>query len=132
MNSPTLEEEEEEEEEEDETENHWPIVVLPPEICCTLESLESCFVSPEKVSIIGNHSSLVVRGPGRVTIESLQLDGALEIVTKSREECITIRNCVVKNAGKRVVRVPHSDDEVIAMRGFFIETIEVNVFTAEA
>ena len=72
------------------------------------------------------------RGPGRVTIESLQLDGALEIVTKSREECITIRNCVVKNAGKRVVRVPHSDDEVIAMRGFFIETIEVNVVTAEA
>lgn len=67
-------------------------------------------------------SSLVVSGSG-VTIESLDLDGALVIEC---EEGATgaIRNLVVKNKGWTKVADESSADETIKMRGYHLKKEE--------
>jgi len=96
-----------------------PVIVLKSDFACCPAEYKIKFPSPEKVKISAR-STLVVRGPG-ITIESLDLDGALVIDVDRGEEAI-VRDLVVKNDGWRMVRTSNEDvDEVIAMRGFDID-----------
>lgn len=92
-----------------------PRIVLKPDVVCCPGEYRIKFPTPEKVKI-SSRSTLVIRGPG-VTIESLDLDGALVIDVDRGEEAI-VRDLVVKNAGWELTPVPDDPDEKIAMRGF--------------
>lgn len=94
-----------------------PAIVLKPDFACCPGEYNIKFPSPEKIKIT-SRSTLIVRGPG-VTIESLDLDGALVIDVDRGEEAI-VRDLVVKNDGWEQVPVAKDEDEKIQMRGFRI------------
>lgn len=98
-----------------------PQIVLKPDFVCCPAEYKTAFPSPEKVNISAN-SSLVVKGSG-VVIESLNLDGALEIECEDGATCV-IRDLDVTNAGWLFSPVASSDDEIIAMRGYEIDKRE--------
>jgi UDP-sugar pyrophosphorylase len=93
------------------------IVVAPASMCCPGEYRE-VFIKPEKVKISAR-SSLVIKGSGKLTIESLTLDGALVIDCEDGAEAI-IRDLKVKNDGWH--RDPLDDEdkknEILDMRGY--------------
>ena len=95
-----------------------PAIVLKPDFACCPAEYTIKFPTPEKVKI-SSRSTLVVRGPG-VTIESLELDGALIIDVDRGEEAI-VRDLQVTNDGWVFVPVSKHDDEKIAMRGFELD-----------
>eukprot|EP00934_Nitzschia_sp_Nitz4_P008011 Nitzschia sp. Nitz4//scaffold165_size50357//3008//5415//NITZ4_007013-RA/size50357-processed-gene-0.1-mRNA-1//1//CDS//3329538108//8001//frame0 len=92
-----------------------PAIVMKPDVACCPGEYTIKFPTPEKVKISAR-STLVIRGPG-VTIESLELDGALIIDVERGEEAI-VRDLVVTNDGWVQVPVENDPDEKIAMRGF--------------
>ena len=92
-----------------------PAIVIKPDFACCPGEFSIKLPSPEKIKI-SSRSTLVVRGPG-VTIESLDLDGALIIDVDRGEEAI-VRDLVVKNDGWEQVPVSRDSDEKIVMRGF--------------
>jgi UDP-sugar pyrophosphorylase len=94
-----------------------PAIVIKPSFACCPGELEARFPMPTAVNISAR-STLFVRGSG-VIIESLNLDGALFI--DYGDEKVTIKDLTVQNAG--FVRVPAEDssDEIIKMRGYYIE-----------
>lgn len=94
-----------------------PAIVLKPDFACCPAEFTIKFPSPEKVKISAR-STLVVRGPG-VTIESLELDGAL-VIDCDRGEVAIVRDLKVENEGWEFVPVSTHEDEKIAMRGFEI------------
>lgn len=109
-----------------ETYNHisaipGPMIVLKPDFCCAPAEYEVKFPFPDKVKI-SKRSSLVVRGPG-VTIESLNLDGALVIDVDRGEEAI-VRDLIVKNEGWVRIRDEDSSNEFVKMRGFRLDRRE--------
>lgn len=89
-------------------------------VCCPAE-YKTAFPTPEKVNISPS-SSLVVTGSG-VVIESLNLDGALEIICENGANGV-VKDLDVKNAGWSLSPVVRSDDEIIAMRGYIIDKRE--------
>jgi UDP-sugar pyrophosphorylase len=95
-----------------------PMIVLKPDFCCCPGEYDVKFPFPERVKI-SSRSSLVVRGPG-VTIESLDLDGALVIDVDRGEEAI-VRDLIVKNEGWVRVRDENSSNEFVRMRGFRLD-----------
>lgn len=96
-----------------------PAIVLKPDFACCPAEFTLKFPSPEKVKI-SSRSTLVVRGPG-VTIESLELDGALIIDVDRGEEAI-VRDLKVNNEGWVFVPVSSKhEDEKIAMRGYELD-----------
>lgn len=96
-----------------------PAIVLKPDFACCPAEYKIKFPSPEKVKISAR-STLVVRGPG-ITIESLDLDGALVIDVDRGEEAI-VRDLVVKNDGWVFKPASKTEsDEIVAMRGFDID-----------
>jgi UDP-sugar pyrophosphorylase len=95
-----------------------PAIVLKPDFACCPGELKRKFPSPEKVNI-SSRSTLVVRGAG-VTIESLELDGCL-LVDVEKGESLVLKDVKVINAGWVQKAVKDSEDEVIQMRGFFID-----------
>ena len=106
-----------------------PAIVLKPDFACCPAEYKIKFPSPDKVKI-SSRSTLVCRGPG-ITIESLELDGAL-IIDVDRGEKAIIRDLVVKNDGWVQVPVEHHVDERLEMRGFTINRkdakyIEINM-----
>jgi len=90
-------------------------------ICCPAEYRE-VFTNPRKVKI-SSRSSLVINGPGKLTIESLDLDGALVINCEMGANAV-VRKLKVKNEGWKRVAVEETDDEIIAMRGYRLEKIK--------
>jgi UDP-sugar pyrophosphorylase len=100
-----------------------PDIVLHPSFAVCSTECRQKITDPTAVKISGT-SSLVVKGEG-LTIESLDLDGALVIECEPGATGI-IRNLVVRNEGW--VKVPVSEDaevdEVIRMRGYFMNKIE--------
>jgi UDP-sugar pyrophosphorylase len=97
-------------------------VVLGPEIvigaaamCCPGEYSE-VFPTPEKVHISAG-SSLIIKGAGDLTIESLTLDGALVIDCEEGANTI-VKDLVVKNEGWVREAVANTGDEVLDMRGY--------------
>lgn len=107
-----------------------PAIVLKPDFACCPGEFNLKFTSPEKVKI-SSRSTLVVRGPG-VTIESLDLDGALIIDVDRGEEAI-VRDLVVKNDGWKFVPPQEKEpDETIAMRGFEIDRVDARYIEVRA
>jgi len=100
-----------------------PAVVLHPSFVCCPGEYKSKFPSPDKVKI-SSTSTLVVKGSG-VTIECLDLDGALVVECPEGKTLTVNRPEQIKNAGWVRVKVEEgSEDEIIKMRGYRIERKE--------
>ena len=98
-----------------------PQTVLKPDFVCCPAEYKRAFPTPNKVNISAN-SSLVVKGTG-IVIESLDLDGALEI--ECEEGAIgVIRDLKVTNGGWSLSPVASTENEVFAMRGYTIDKRE--------
>jgi UDP-sugar pyrophosphorylase len=106
-----------------------PAIVLKSDFVCCPGEYNIKFPYPEKVKISAR-STLVVRGPG-VTIESLDLDGAL-VIDIDRTERAIVRDLVVKNDGWVQVPDPVSKDEKIAMRGFKMDRKDARYIEVKA
>ena len=91
------------------------IVIAPNAMCCPGE-YDEVFPTPEKVHISAR-SSLVILGAGNLTIESLDLDGALVLDCEEGAEGV-VRDLVVKNEGWIREPVSGTGDETLDMRGY--------------
>jgi UDP-sugar pyrophosphorylase len=91
------------------------ITISPYAMCCPGEYAE-VFTSPKHVHISAR-SSLVILGKGNLTIESLNLDGALVIDCEEGAEGV-VRNLIVKNEGWTRETVDNSGNEILDMRGY--------------
>ena len=60
------------------TANDWPHISIAPALCLTTATLQEVFPTPGQV-VVASGSTLVLDGPGKVIIESLELDGALRV-----------------------------------------------------
>lgn len=98
-----------------------PEIVFGPNFVSYPGEYKSKFPNPAEVKISAG-SSLVVNGNG-VTIESLELDGALVIECEEGASGV-IKDLVVKNKGWQKVEEVESDVEVIRMRGYRLDKIE--------
>ena len=98
-----------------------PDIVLKP--CFAVNSTECMqkFTNPSAVSISGR-SSLVLKGEG-LTIESLDLDGALVVECEPGATGV-IRKLTVWNKGWVKVPTDNSANEVIKMRGYYMDKTE--------
>jgi UDP-sugar pyrophosphorylase len=103
-----------------------PAIVIKSRVACCPGELKSLFPSPDKIKISAR-STLVVTGQG-VTIDSLELDGAL--VINGENEAIPA--LVVKNDGWVQVAVTDHADEKIRMRGFEIDRKDAQYVGAES
>lgn len=103
-----------------------PEVVLKPSfVTCPAEYLDK-FPKPSQVKI-SSKSSLVINGSG-VVIESLDLDGALEIECEEGASGV-LRDVVVKNEGWKKVADEDSEKEYIRIRGYHLEKVETKKIT---
>jgi UDP-sugar pyrophosphorylase len=93
-----------------------PIVVLKPDFVACPHEYSSAFPSPENVKISAK-SSLIVSGPGKVVIESLDLDGAL-VIECPENETITVKDLKVTNDGWAFESASADSPEYIRMRGY--------------
>lgn len=102
-----------------------PHIVLSPEICVFFSELRRCFPKPSTVSV-SSSSTLLITGGGDVTIEALDLDGALVIEVEAGASLL-IRNLSVKNDGWVPTRLSAEENraegegglpEAIRIRGF--------------
>jgi UDP-sugar pyrophosphorylase len=96
-----------------------PAIVFKPDFVCCPGEYSVKFPSPDKVKISAR-STLIVSGSD-VTIEQLDLDGALVIDGADGKELVVNYVEPIKNAGWVRVPVSESDDEVIQMRGYRID-----------
>jgi len=91
------------------------IVIAPGSMCCPGEYRE-VFPHPEQVSISAR-SSLVIKGTGKLTITSMNLDGALVLDCEDGADA-EVRDLNVKNEGWVREAVDDTGDEVTDMRGY--------------
>jgi len=99
-----------------------PAVVFKPDFCACPGDYKVRFPNPSKIKISAR-STLVVQGAG-VTIESLDLDGALIIECEEGATGV-IKGLKVQNEGFVRIPVEASDsNEIIAMRGYRVEARE--------
>ena len=99
-----------------------PAIVLKPSFVTAPAEYKVKFPTPDKVKISAR-STLIVNGSG-VTIEQLDLDGALVIDCPEGKTLTINRSEPIKNAGWIRVRDEDSSDEVIKMRGYRLERKE--------
>jgi len=98
-----------------------PAVVFKPDFCACPGDYKVKFPNPSKIKISAR-STLVVQGAG-VTIESLDLDGALIIECEEGATGV-IKDLKVQNEGFARIPVDASDsNEIIAMRGYRVEAL---------
>ena len=82
----------------------WSHVVLSPSINKTMDSLRHCFVSPKDVKITAK-STLILKGQGKIQIESLNLDGALHIEA-GEGVTVIVKGLSVQNDSYEFIPVP--------------------------
>jgi UDP-sugar pyrophosphorylase len=102
------------------------IVIAPGSMCCPGEYAD-VFPTPEKVHITAR-SSLVILGTGKLTIESLNLDGALVINCEEGADAV-VSNLNITNEGWVREPVANTGKEIIDMRGYKLimkKTAELN------
>ncbi|GKY94867.1 hypothetical protein MPSEU_000451600 [Mayamaea pseudoterrestris] len=99
-----------------------PTIVLKPSFVTAPAEYKVKFPSPEKVKISAR-STLIVNGSG-VTIEQLDLDGALVIECAPGKTLNVKQEDPIKNAGWVRVKDEESEDEIIKMRGYRLERKE--------
>lgn len=107
-----------------------PILSITPRFASSSEDLAASLPNPSNVTI-SSRSALVITGEGCVVIESLELDGALEIRTGKGVNVI-IRDLSVTNQGwhfKELMEEElHNASEEIRIRGYRLEKIETELF----
>jgi UDP-sugar pyrophosphorylase len=96
-----------------------PQIVIKPEVACCISEYKKVFTDPEKVKIKKN-SSLVLKGPGKLTIESIDLDGALVVDTQEAGTGV-IRDLVVKNKGWTLESEDNVDASNVSSRGYVLK-----------
>jgi hypothetical protein len=96
--------------------------VLKPSFVTAPAEYKAKFPTPDKVKI-SSRSTLIVSGSG-VTIEQLDLDGALVIDCAEGKSLTVNRADPIKNEGWVRVRDENSDDEIIKMRGYRLDRNE--------
>ena len=101
-----------------------PKVVFYPSFVCSFEDYKAAFPTPSKV-VISSNSTLVVKGS--VKIESLALDGALEVEVEDGAKDAVIKDLTVNNTGWKYVTSSDSDDDAIRMRGYSIDKVETKI-----
>jgi UDP-sugar pyrophosphorylase len=99
-----------------------PAIVLKPSFVTAPAEYKAKFPTPDKVKI-SSRSTLIVSGSG-VTIEQLDLDGALVIDCAEGKSLTVNRADPIKNEGWVRVRDENSDDEIIKMRGYRLDRNE--------
>ena len=103
----------------------YPRVVWDANFAMTIGELRHRFPNPGSVSI-SSGSTLVLSGDG-IVIESLTLDGALQIEAQS-DTSVTVRGLDVMNEGWKIDPLRPEDiagvDEVTALRGFRIRRVD--------
>lgn len=104
-----------------------PQVVFSPEFVACPHEYPQAFPSPDKVKI-SPKSSLVVKGPGKVVVESLDLDGAL-VIECPEGESLTVKDKVVKNEGWTREAASEGSPEYIKMRGYKLVKRETTILT---
>jgi UDP-sugar pyrophosphorylase len=97
-----------------------PRIVVTPFFANAFEDWRAAFPEPRAIAIT-NRSSLVVKGRGRVTFESLHLDGALEIAA-CEGATVAVRGLRVENAGVAFAPLEAGKDypDWIKIRGFAV------------
>jgi len=98
-----------------------PDCVLNPSFAACSIEYKKKFPNPSAVKVSGR-SSLVLKGEGLI-IESLVLDGALVIECEEGATGV-IRNLSVQNKGWVKVSDEDSSNEIIKMRGYYINKLE--------
>lgn len=103
-----------------------PRVVFRPDFCVCTSEVRAKFPQPGRVKISPN-SSLVIRGAD-VTVESLDLDGALEVDCEDGAPPGVIRDLIVRNQGWRnePLEDNEDEDEILKMRGYRLHKIETH------
>ena len=108
--------------------NLGPLLSVAPHFAMTWKDLTTSLPNPSQVTI-STRSSLVISGEGSVVIESLQLDGALEIRTIAGAS-VTIRGLVVTNQGWELVALSEEEmesaPEELRIRGYRLEKRETD------
>lgn len=101
-----------------------PRVVIAPSIALTYHDLRAIFVHPEKVSIDAA-ATLVIRGPGKVEVDSITLEGAL-ILSVGQGTTVVLKDLTLKNKGHlvRPLTGKEESDEVSRMRGYRLVKME--------
>ena len=106
-----------------------PLLSIAPHFAMAWKDLATSLPSPSQVSI-SSRSSLVISGEGTVVIESLELDGALEIQTVAGARVI-VRGLVVTNQGWELVALSEEDmaaaREELRIRGYRLEKWETEI-----
>lgn len=98
-----------------------PQIVLKPNFATCPAEYPEKFPKPSEVKI-SSRSSLVISGSG-VVIESLDLDGALEIECEDGASAV-LREVVVKNGGWKMVEDEDSEKESLRIRGYHMEKVD--------
>lgn len=93
-----------------------PLMSISPFFAPTRAALAAALPSPGGV-IVTSRSALVISGPGRVIIESLDLDGAL-VIEAVEGSVTTIRGLRVHNDSWEIVADEVAESEVLRIRGF--------------
>lgn len=101
-----------------------PEIVLKPSFVVCPAEYKDRFPNPSEINISAR-SSLIVKGD--VVIESLQLDGALEIDCEEGAQGI-VRDLVVKNQGwEKIEDQSESSPDFIKIRGYRINKIDTKI-----
>ena len=107
-----------------------PCLVTAPSFAVGSAELKSRLPNPAAVKI-STRSTLVIEGEGTVTVESLELDGAL-VVRAAAGTTVVLRGVTVKNEGYKFVSIGGSTQEaleaghpeMLCIRGYDLEKVE--------
>ena len=110
------------------TVDDWPHVVIAPGFCVNLATLKAVFPTPGKVSIAAG-STLVLSGPGKIVIHSLDLNGALIVRATNSESTVEICSMKVVNGGLPFEPLPRNAkvEESLEIRGYQLGASDAKV-----
>lgn len=110
------------------TVDDWPHVVIAPGLCVNLATLKAVFPTPGKVNIAAG-STLVLSGPGKIVIHSLDLNGALIVRATNSESTVEIGSMKVVNGGLPFEPLPKNArvEESIEIRGYQLGASDAKV-----
>lgn len=82
----------------------WPCITFHPNTLAFWSDVRQMFPHPQRIHI-GPHSSLELKGPGRIVIDQLDLDGSLIVWAKTKDTVLHLTKLSVKNSGRSVESV---------------------------
>ena len=104
-------------------------VILTPRFGLTIDDIRSRFPEPKEVSVSAR-STLLLDGPGTITIKSMKLDGAL-IITAVEGANVVINSLSVANDGAVYSNTGDGDAEKYKIRGYKRVRMDAKVLSFE-